>query len=72
MTHKVLLPGISILERHVARLRSRVERRLWRALTQGISLAQQVELEALLSVPAGQRQSPLDRLRTGPVKEKAV
>lgn len=68
MTHKVLLPGISILERHVARLRSRVERRLWLALTQGVSQAQQLELEALLSVPAGQRQSPLDRLRTGPVK----
>lgn len=68
MTHKVLLPGISILERHVARLRSRVERRLWQALTRGISPARQLELENLLSVPTGQRQSPLDRLRTGPVK----
>lgn len=68
MTHKVLLPGISILERHVAGLRSRVERRLWQALTRGISPARQLELENLLSVPTGQRQSPLDRLRTGPVK----
>lgn len=67
-THKVLLPGISILERHVARLRSRVERRLWQALTRGVSPARQLELEGLLSVPAGQRQSPLDRLRTGSVK----
>lgn len=68
VTHKVLLPGISILERHVARLRSRVERRLWQALTRGVSPDRQLELENLLSVPAGQRQSPLDRLRTGPVK----
>lgn len=68
MTHKVLLPGISILERHVARLRSRVERHLWQALTRGVSPGRQLELENLLSVPAGQRQSHLDRLRTGPVK----
>lgn len=68
MMHKVLLPGISILERHVARLRSRVERRLWQALTRGVSPGRQLELENLLSVPAGQRQSHLDRLRTGPVK----
>ena len=46
-THKVLLPGISILERHVARLRSRVERRLWQALTRGVSPARQLELLAL-------------------------
>ena len=68
MMHKVLLPGISILERHVARLRSRVERHLWQALTRGVSPGRQLELENLLSVPAGQRQSHLDRLRTGPVK----
>ena len=35
MTHKVLLPGGTILERHVARLRSRVELRLWRSLDSG-------------------------------------
>ena len=67
MTHKVLLPGCSTLERHVARLRSRVETRLWQALTRGISSDQQAQLENLLSVPAGQRNSMLDRLRTGPV-----
>lgn len=68
MTHKVLLPGSSILERHVARLRSRVELRLWRSLTRHISLTQQAQLESLLQVPPGQRHSTLDRLRTGPVK----
>jgi TnpA family transposase len=68
MTHKVLLPGSSTLERHVARLRSRVETRLWRCLTHSISLEQQTQLEGLLSVPSGQRGSSLDRLRTGPVK----
>ena len=72
MTHKVLLPGCSTLERHVARLRSRVETRLWRALTRGISSDQQAQLENLLSVPAGQRNSMLDRLRTGPVMISSI
>ena len=72
MTHKVLLPGCSTLERHVARLRSRVETRLWRALTRGISSDQQAQLENLLSVPVGQRNSMLDQLRTGPVMISSI
>lgn len=67
VTHEVLLPGCSTLERHIARLRSRVEERLWRSLSRGISGEQQEKLENLLVVPAGSRTSPLDRLRTGPV-----
>ena len=67
VTHKVLLPGCSTLERYIARLRSRVEERLWRSLGRGISGEQQKKLENLLVVPAGSRTSPLDRLRTGPV-----
>jgi len=65
--HKVLLPGCSTLERYIARLRSRVEERLWRWLGRGISRDQQTRLEGLLEVPPGSRRSPLDRLRTGPV-----
>lgn len=67
VTHKVLLPGCSTLERYIARLRSRVEDRLWRTLGRGISSEQQARLESLLAVPAGSRNSQLDRLRTGPV-----
>jgi len=67
VTHKVLLPGCSTLERYIVRLRSRVEERLWRSLGRGISGEQQEKLENLLVVPAGSRTSPLDRLRTGPV-----
>lgn len=67
LTHKVLLPGCSTLERYVARVRSRVEQRLWRALARGISRDQQTRLENLLVVPPGSRRSELDRLRTGPV-----
>lgn len=67
MTHKVLLPGATTLERYIARLRGRVEERLWRALGHGIGSEQQARLESLLVVPLGSRNSALDRLRTGPV-----
>ncbi|MDP3138676.1 MAG: DUF4158 domain-containing protein, partial [Burkholderiaceae bacterium] len=67
VTHKVLLPGSSTLERYIARLRSRVEERLWLALGRGISSEQQGRLESLLLVPVGSRSSPLDHLRKGPV-----
>ena len=47
VTHKVLLPGCTTLERYVARLRSRVEERLWRSLGNGISLDQQTRFEVV-------------------------
>jgi TnpA family transposase len=65
--HKVLLPGCSTLERYIARLRSRVEERLWRSLANGIGQEQQTRLENLLVVPTGTRSSQLDRLRAGPL-----
>jgi TnpA family transposase len=65
--HKVLLSGYSTLERYIARLRSRVEKRLWQSLCRGISLEQQAGLEKLLLIADGNRTSQLDRLRTGPV-----
>ena len=66
LAHKVLLPGTTTLERFVAKLRQRVEMRLWRVLAGGISQAQQTRLEELLRVPDGGRSSVLDTLRTGP------
>lgn len=67
VTHKVLLPGYSTLERYIASLRSRVEKRLWQSLCRGINNEQQARLEKLLVVADGNRSSLLDRLRTGPV-----
>jgi hypothetical protein len=67
LAQRVLLPGASVLERFVARLRDRVESRLWRRLGGRINESQQVQLAALLRVPDGARNSPLDELRTGPV-----
>ena len=67
VTHKVLLPGCTTLERWVARVRNRVEERLWRSLGGGTNLDLQTRLEGLLVSSSGTRNSPLDRLRIGPV-----
>ncbi len=68
LAHKVLLPGHTTLERFVARLRNRVEIRLWKLLGHGITDAQRTRLEELLTVPPQDRSSWLDKLRTGPVR----
>jgi TnpA family transposase len=69
--HKVLLPGVSVLERLVARLRNRVHERVWRTLVRTITPESQARLETLLTVPKDQRASVLDRLRTGPTMRSA-
>jgi hypothetical protein len=66
--HKVLLPGVSILERFVAEVRSRMESRLWRLLVRNVTDVQRERLDALLIPAEGGRQSWLDRLRKGPVR----
>lgn len=66
LANKVLLPRASVLERFVARLRQRVEKRVWRLLGQGISEESQRKLEALLAVPEGSHRSWFDQLRKGP------
>lgn len=63
---KVLLPGLSVLERAVARVRARAADRLFKRLTATLTLEQRERLDALLAVPEDGRRSPLDRLRDGP------
>lgn len=67
-SHKILLPGISVLERLIARVRSRVEDRLHFKLGKCVSEEQRKQLENLLTVPDGSRRSLLDKLRSGPVR----
>ena len=55
------------LERFVARLRNRVEDRLWKRLGRGLTDEQRIRLEDLLTVPPQARNSWLDKLRSGPV-----
>lgn len=63
---KVLLPGKSVLERAVARVRVRATNRLHKLLIGTITPEQRIRLDSLVAVPDGERQSPLDRLRDGP------
>lgn len=71
ITHKVLLPGVTVMERHVARIRTRVQERLWASLIRGVSATAKQKLEALLTVADGGHQSLLDRLRKGPFRRSA-
>ncbi|MDH2017529.1 DUF4158 domain-containing protein, partial [Pseudomonas juntendi] len=66
-TQKVLLPGVSQLERFIAQLRSRVEERLWFTLGRSVTEEQRLQLQDLLTVAEGNRSSRLDQLRSGPV-----
>lgn len=63
---KVLLPGLSVLERAVARVRTHANARLHRLLIEAVTPDQRARLDGLVAVPEGVRQSPLDRLRDGP------
>ena len=66
--HKILLPGVTVLERFVAQVRDRANRRLWRRLA-SLPKATQIEnLQGLLKVEADKRQSALDRLRRAPTR----
>ena len=71
VAHKVLLPAVTTLERHVARLRTRVDEHLWSRLTAIASPEAQAKLALLLSVPEDGHQSLLDQLRKGPYRRSA-
>jgi TnpA family transposase len=68
LAHKILLPGVTTLERFVVSVRARVEARLYRLLTRGITVQQKDQLQRLLLVPEGDRGSLLDQIRSGPTR----
>ena len=71
IAQKVLLPAVTTLERHVARLRARVEERVWSMLAAAAAPENRAKLETLLSIPETGHQSLLDQLRKGPYRRSA-
>jgi TnpA family transposase len=65
---KILLPGVTVLERLVARIRERVSARLWKILAALPESAQRDRLEQLVKTPEGARTSQLDQLRRPPTR----
>ena len=65
LAHKVLLPGVSTLERLISRVRHRATLRLWQRLTRALTAEQQEKLVALVSSD-DDALAKLDDLRTAP------
>lgn len=64
---RILLPGVSTLERLIASICDRASTRLWNRLSRIPSNTRKLRLEDLLMIEDGTRQSQLDRLRRAPV-----
>ncbi len=71
VAQRVVLPGVSLLARLIARVRERTGRHLYRQLRTRLNPSQQAALETLLTVPAGERLTHLERLRTPPTRVSA-
>ena len=68
VAQRVVLPGVTVLARLIARVRERTGRHLYRQLRDRLNPVQQEALKALLVVPPGQRLTRLEVLRTAPTR----
>ena len=68
----VLLPGVTVLARLVAQVREEAYQRLWDTLRGMLTSEQRRLLDSLAVVSEGERFSPLERWRRGPVKASGL
>src|SRR3546814_4926618 len=68
MANKVLLPGVTVVERLVGRIRDRARTRLWRHLVASLSDDQRARIAALFDDGDTSTFAALDALRTVPSK----
>lgn len=69
--HKILLPGVTVLERLVVSVRERTAKRLWRILSKIPQAEQRERLEALLIPDEKTWYTPLDQIRRSPTRHSA-
>lgn len=67
LQNKVLLPGATTLVRLVSEIRERANQRLWKKLAALPDSWQTARVTELLDIPEGERISPLEQLKKGPV-----
>lgn len=72
LSEKVLLPGLSVLERAIAQIKSLASAYLFRRLMERVKPEQPRRVDDLLVAPEGARQSPLDRLHDGPFVQSGL
>lgn len=68
---KILLPGVTVLERLVAHVRDRAQERLWRVLAKLPSASQKRRLSDLLVTTGQSRLTTIERLRRSPTRTSA-
>jgi hypothetical protein len=68
----MLLPGVSVLARLIARVRDRVATRLWRVIGRLLTSEHQATLATLLTIPENARMTVLEQLRRGAVGTSSV
>lgn len=68
VAQRVVLPGVSLLARLIARVRECTGRTLYRQVQARLSGTQRDQLDALLVAAPGERLTPLELLRTPPTR----
>ena len=68
VVNKVLLPGVSVLERFVGRIRDRAQKRLWNRLVAALDDKQRSRIATLFEETSKASLADLDALRTVPTQ----
>ena len=71
VVNKVLLPGASVLERFVGRIRDRAQKRLWTRLVAALDEQQRARIAALFDETSAASLTALDGLRTVPTQRSS-
>ena len=71
VVNNVLLPGVTVLERFVGRIRDRAQKRLWQRLVAALDEKQRARIAALFDETSQASFAALDALRTVPTQRSS-